>query len=204
MRNPNIVGARIGRWLVLPGIKKIASGGIFHECRCVCGREKFVNRGDLLGGRSWSCGCYRDQAAKNRFSIEKDLLLDQEVNYKKNILSNLGHDYIKSEDVDMEPSIEEKAKMIDYQLLNTPESVLPEEFVLSLEMRDIIEKLLSRLTEREAQVVVMRFGLDDGVEHTFEEIGKTIYNYSDHCLGTTRERVRQIEARAVRKMGKKV
>jgi len=50
----------------------------------------------------------------------------------------------------------------------------------------------SQLSEREAMVIAMRFGLAGNTDHTLEEVGKQ--------LGVTRERVRQIEAKALRKL----
>jgi len=54
--------------------------------------------------------------------------------------------------------------------------------------------VLSILTERESKVLRLRFGLDDGKQRTLEEVGRS--------LGVTRERIRQIEAKAIRKLGR--
>ncbi|MBT5267355.1 MAG: sigma-70 family RNA polymerase sigma factor, partial [Rhodospirillaceae bacterium] len=59
-------------------------------------------------------------------------------------------------------------------------------------LRDQLGLVLSELTPREERIVRMRFGLGVGREHTLEEIGQ--------MLGVTRERVRQIEAKALMKM----
>lgn len=59
-------------------------------------------------------------------------------------------------------------------------------------LREEIHKILSQLTLRERQVIELRFGLLDDYDHTLEEISKK--------LGVTRERVRQIEERAIRKL----
>ena len=59
-------------------------------------------------------------------------------------------------------------------------------------MSDQINQALSTLTDREHKILRMRFGLDNDRTHTLEEIGKQ--------LGLTRERIRQIEAKALRKM----
>ena len=59
-------------------------------------------------------------------------------------------------------------------------------------LREQIRDVLAHLTDREREVLEMRFGLDDGKDHTLEEVGKR--------FGVTRERIRQIEAKALRKL----
>jgi RNA polymerase primary sigma factor len=59
-------------------------------------------------------------------------------------------------------------------------------------LREQIRQVLGFLTDRERQVLEMRFGLSDGQDHTLEEVGKS--------FGVTRERIRQIEAKALRKL----
>ena len=59
-------------------------------------------------------------------------------------------------------------------------------------LREQIHDVLGHLTDREREVLEMRFGLDDGKDHTLEEVGKR--------FGVTRERIRQIEAKALRKL----
>jgi len=59
-------------------------------------------------------------------------------------------------------------------------------------LRDLIRDIMVDLSEREQDILKMRFGLEDGVSHTLEEVGKT--------FGVTRERIRQIEAKALEKM----
>jgi RNA polymerase primary sigma factor len=59
-------------------------------------------------------------------------------------------------------------------------------------LREQIRNVLSFLSEREREVLEMRFGLNDGQDHTLEEVGKN--------FGVTRERIRQIEAKALRKL----
>ncbi len=59
-------------------------------------------------------------------------------------------------------------------------------------LRDLIRDILVDLTEREQKILKMRFGLEDGVTHTLEEVGK--------AFGVTRERIRQIEAKALEKI----
>lgn len=68
----------------------------------------------------------------------------------------------------------------------------PADIVIRANLKEQITKALNSLTEREAVVIKMRFGLGDGQEHTLEEIGQK--------LKVTRERVRQIETKALRKL----
>jgi RNA polymerase primary sigma factor len=71
----------------------------------------------------------------------------------------------------------------------------PPEMVSKMNLREQLGNVLSTLTEREAKVIEMRFGLRDGNEHTLEEVGQEFQ--------VTRERIRQIEAKALRKLKKK-
>ncbi len=68
----------------------------------------------------------------------------------------------------------------------------PSEQVIMQDLREQTTELLKTLTQREEEVIRMRFGLEDGSEHTLEEVGQ---NYN-----LTRERIRQIEANALRKL----
>ena len=70
--------------------------------------------------------------------------------------------------------------------------VTPEQNVESVMLREHIDTLLGDLKERERQVIVLRFGLNDGHPRTLEEVGKE--------FNVTRERIRQIEAKALRKL----
>jgi len=68
----------------------------------------------------------------------------------------------------------------------------PPDTVIHINLREKIEGALKTLTEREAKILKMRFGLGDGNEHTLEEVGQQ--------FKVTRERIRQIEAKALRKL----
>ena len=70
--------------------------------------------------------------------------------------------------------------------------VTPEGNVESVMLKEHIDDLLKDLKERERQVIVLRFGLEDGHPRTLEEVGK--------AFNVTRERIRQIEAKALRKL----
>ena len=68
----------------------------------------------------------------------------------------------------------------------------PEDFTIHEMLKEEIGDILLTLTEREEQVLRLRFGLDDGSPKTLEEVGQ--------MFGVTRERIRQIEAKALRKL----
>ncbi|MGB8957506.1 MAG: RNA polymerase sigma factor RpoD [Candidatus Aminicenantales bacterium] len=68
----------------------------------------------------------------------------------------------------------------------------PPDTVIHINLKEQIEEALKSLTEREGRVLKMRFGLGDGNEHTLEEVGRQ--------FKVTRERIRQIEAKALRKL----
>jgi RNA polymerase primary sigma factor len=70
--------------------------------------------------------------------------------------------------------------------------VSPSDAVINLNLKDQTNSVLKTLTPREEKVIKMRFGLDDGSEHTLEEVGQS--------FAVTRERIRQIEAKALRKL----
>ena len=68
----------------------------------------------------------------------------------------------------------------------------PEEYTTNELLKDEIDDILLTLTEREEKVIRLRFGLEDGKARTLEEVGQ--------MFGVTRERIRQIEAKALRKL----
>ena len=100
-----------------------------------------------------------------------------------------------------EPSVTELAEALDIgeeddsnlgDFVADNNVVTPEGNVESVMLREHIDALLGDLKERERQVIVLRFGLEDGHPRTLEEVGKE--------FNVTRERIRQIEAKALRKL----
>jgi RNA polymerase primary sigma factor len=77
-------------------------------------------------------------------------------------------------------------------LIEDRSGVSPSEAIMRLNLKERTEQVLRTLTTREEKIIRMRFGMDDGSEHTLEEVGK-VFN-------VTRERIRQIEAKALRKL----
>lgn len=72
------------------------------------------------------------------------------------------------------------------------QSMSPDQLANHALLKDYIKEILVDLTEREQKILAMRFGLDDNISHTLEEVGKV--------FGVTRERIRQIEAKALDKI----
>jgi RNA polymerase primary sigma factor len=77
-------------------------------------------------------------------------------------------------------------------LLEDRHLVSPTDAVININLKETTEQVLNTLTPREERIIKMRFGLEDGTEHTLEEVGQ--------CFSVTRERIRQIEAKALRKL----
>ncbi|WP_414675408.1 RNA polymerase sigma factor RpoD [Methylocaldum sp.] len=77
-------------------------------------------------------------------------------------------------------------------LIEDPQAMSPGESATVSDLREITRKALAGLSEREAEILRMRFGIDINTDHTLEEIGKR--------FAVTRERVRQIEVKALRKL----
>src|SRR3989454_430309 len=71
-------------------------------------------------------------------------------------------------------------------------AVSPADAVIDINLKEMTEQVLNTLTPREERIIKMRFGLEDGTEHMLEEVGQN--------FGVTRERIRQIEAKALRKL----
>jgi RNA polymerase primary sigma factor len=74
------------------------------------------------------------------------------------------------------------------------DSATPEESAASQLLKEQVQSVLSTLSEREQKIIKMRFGLDNGKSHTLEEVGQE--------FAVTRERIRQIEAKALAKLRK--
>ena len=70
--------------------------------------------------------------------------------------------------------------------------ISPSDAAINLNMKEQMATMLKTLTPREERIIKMRFGIEDGNEHTLEEVGRT--------FAVTRERIRQIEAKALRKL----
>ncbi len=101
---------------------------------------------------------------------------------------------ISQETVSLESPVgeEEDSKLGDF--IEDKESLSPEEVAIHSMMRGDLDTFLNSLAPREQKILKMRFGLETGRTHTLEEVGKE--------FGVTRERIRQIEAKALQKLKK--
>jgi len=116
-------------------------------------------------------------------ALEMDLSADKVRNIQK----------ISQEVVSLESPIgddDDKSTLADF--IQDEKSLTPNQITSQQLLKDQIKEIIQDLTERERKILEMRFGLEDGVTHTLEEVGK-VFN-------VTRERIRQIEAKALEKI----
>ena len=99
---------------------------------------------------------------------------------------------IAQQPISLETPIGEEEDSHLGEFIEDKSSVSPSDAAISISLQEQTESLLKTLTPREERVIKMRFGLEDGSEHTLEEVG--------HSFAVTRERIRQIEAKALRKL----
>jgi RNA polymerase primary sigma factor len=99
---------------------------------------------------------------------------------------------IAQEPISLETPIGEEEDSHLGDFIEDRQAVSPSEAVISVNLKEYTSQVLRTLTPREERVVKMRFGLEDGSEHTLEEVGQSFQ--------VTRERIRQIEAKALRKL----
>jgi RNA polymerase primary sigma factor len=154
-----------------------------------------------------------DQARTIRVPVHMIESINKVVRTQRQLVQELGH----------EPTSEEIAKRMDISVdkvrkikkvaqqpisLETPigeeedshlgdfledkTAVSPSDTATYLSLVEQISSVLKTLTPREEQIIKMRFGFEDGNEHTLEQVGQT--------FAVTRERIRQIEAKALRKL----
>ena len=154
-----------------------------------------------------------DQSRTIRIPVHMSEVINKTYRVSRNLLQELGREPSEQEIADaMKLPIEKVREILkvsaDPISLDTPigeeddshlgdfikdDSILgPEEAASYAVLQDQIAKLLETLTDREQRVLILRFGLQDGRTRTLEEVGKE--------FNVTRERIRQIEAKALRKL----
>ncbi|MGP1608772.1 MAG: RNA polymerase sigma factor RpoD [Clostridium sp.] len=154
-----------------------------------------------------------DQARTIRIPVHMVETINKLIRTERHLLQQLGREATIEElakDLGMEPDKVREIKKIaqDPISLETPvgeeedshlqdfiqddEEASPEEKAEYILLKEQLEEVMKELTDREAKVLKLRFGLDNGKGRTLEEVGK-VFN-------VTRERIRQIEAKALRKL----
>ncbi|HEU4892698.1 MAG TPA: RNA polymerase sigma factor RpoD [Vicinamibacterales bacterium] len=99
---------------------------------------------------------------------------------------------IAQEPISLETPIGEEEDSHLGDFIEDRQVVSPSDAVINLNLKEQTDQVLKTLTPREEKVIKMRFGVGDGSEHTLEEVGQN--------FAVTRERIRQIEAKALRKL----
>ncbi|WP_144155195.1 RNA polymerase sigma factor RpoD [Paraburkholderia sp. BCC1885] len=99
---------------------------------------------------------------------------------------------IVREPVSLDASVGENDDTSIGDLIEDTTAILPHEAALHASMRNAVNEALTTLTPREAKILRLRFGIESGRDHTLEELGEQ--------FDLTRERIRQIEAKALRKL----
>ena len=154
-----------------------------------------------------------DQARTIRIPVHMVETINKLVREQRNLLQELGQDptpeqiaermdmtpdkvreilKIAQEPVSLETPIGEEDDSHLGDFIEDEGAMSPEVFTSSALLREQLEDVLDTLTDREENVLRLRFGLDDGNIRTLEQVGKV--------FGVTRERIRQIEAKALRKL----
>lgn len=116
--------------------------------------------------------------------------LSKELNTDEKKIKNIIK--ISKEPISLETPVGDSEDAFIKDFIENENELSPAEAVVSNDLKERVRKVLKTLTPREEKVLKMRFGIDVASEHTLEEVGKD--------FGVTRERVRQIEVKALRKL----
>jgi len=154
-----------------------------------------------------------DQARTIRIPVHMVETINRLVKISRQLLQELGRDpsveeiakemeltpdkvrevmKIAQEPISLETPIGEEEDSHPGDFIEDPDAVAPAEAASVTMLKQKMGDVLQNLTERERKVLVLRFGLEDGHQRTLEEVGQE--------FGVTRERIRQIEAKALRKL----
>ena len=192
-----------------------------------CGLIKAVDKFDYKKGFKFSTyatwwirqsitRAIADQARTIRIPVHMVETINKLTRIQRQLVQDLGRDPLPEEIAEkMENITADKVREIqkialDPVSLETPigeeddshlgdfiedkETLSPDDYTNNQLLKDEIDNILQGLTEREEKVLRLRFGLEDGRTRTLEEVGKE--------FNVTRERIRQIEAKAIRKLKK--
>jgi RNA polymerase primary sigma factor len=99
---------------------------------------------------------------------------------------------LRQSPISLETPIGEEGDSHLGEFIEDRDGISPAEAIINVDLKEQTANVLRTLTLREEKVIKMRFGLEDGLEHTLEEVGQS--------FAVTRERIRQIEAKALRKL----
>lgn len=116
--------------------------------------------------------------------------LAKELNIDEKKIKNIIK--ISKEPISLETPVGDSEDAFIKDFIENENEMSPAEAVVGNDLKERVRKVLKSLTPREEKVLKMRFGIDVASEHTLEEVGKD--------FGVTRERVRQIEVKALRKL----
>jgi RNA polymerase primary sigma factor len=127
------------------------------------------------------------------FQME-DEIVQEEIRKRQKFAEERVREILKiaQEPISLETPIGEEEDSHLGDFIEDQEAVAPAEAASSLLLKEKMEDVLQNLTSREKKVLQLRFGLEDGRPRTLEEVGQE--------FGVTRERIRQIEAKALRKL----
>ncbi len=123
-----------------------------------------------------------------------DVIVQEEIKYREKLALDRVREIIKisQEPISLETPIGEEEDSHLGDFIEDHEAVAPAEAASSILLKERMEDFLQNLSPREKKVLQLRFGLEDGRPRTLEEVGQE--------FGVTRERIRQIEAKALRKL----
>jgi RNA polymerase primary sigma factor len=154
-----------------------------------------------------------DQARTIRIPVHMFEMINKVIRTSRALVQELGHEptseeialrldlpavkvrkvlKIAQQPISLETPIGEEADTHLGDLIEDRGTVSPADAVININLKEMTESVLNTLTPREERIIKMRFGLEDGTERTLEEVGQQ--------FGVTRERIRQIEAKALRKL----
>jgi len=137
-----------------------------------------------------------DQARTIRIPVHMIETINKLIRTSRQLVQELGREptseKIAQEPISLETPIGEEEDSHLGDFIEDRAVVSPAEAVINVNLKEQTATVLRSLTAREEKVIKMRFGLEDGSEHTLEEVGQS--------FAVTRERIRQIEAKALRKL----